>query len=361
MGPKVGTICTAIGWGALYEKGPGPDHLHEVSVPIIKRCKSVLDEIGGSICAGEPQGGRDACQGDSGGPFVCRSERDSMEWYLAGIISHGDGCARANEPGVYTRVSLYLEWIDSVVHRDLREVPGPLHTCPGSMCLWGGERCIASRKRCDRKIDCLGGEDEVNCVFEESIGAPINSSLLGDGEFSTTMEPQMDTIETISTTSVSIMQKDDQIQTTESVKENLIEDDPELPHVLENIPHGRPTPPPTTTTQVITTTTPEIISTTPADLPKLLDDSTTKTTVNPISEKPESTTTATIFDWSPIKPTTPTHDEATEENHQDEVVSTTVTPQNNMETTTVANFDGESRGDFGMGSFQSLKMFNCKK
>lgn len=63
MGPKVGTICTAIGWGALYEKGPGPDHLHEVSVPIIERCKSPMDNVGGSICAGEPQGGRDACQG----------------------------------------------------------------------------------------------------------------------------------------------------------------------------------------------------------------------------------------------------------------------------------------------------------
>lgn len=63
LGPKTGTICTAIGWGALYEKGPGPDQLHEVSVPIISRCKSTLDNLGGNLCAGEPQGGRDACQG----------------------------------------------------------------------------------------------------------------------------------------------------------------------------------------------------------------------------------------------------------------------------------------------------------
>lgn len=32
-------------------------------------------------------------------------------WYVAGIVSHGEGCARPNEPGAYTRVSLFLNWI----------------------------------------------------------------------------------------------------------------------------------------------------------------------------------------------------------------------------------------------------------
>lgn len=50
-------------------------------------------------------------QGDSGGPLLCRNPLNSQQWYLAGIVSHGDGCARKDEPGVYTRVSLFVKWI----------------------------------------------------------------------------------------------------------------------------------------------------------------------------------------------------------------------------------------------------------
>lgn len=50
-------------------------------------------------------------QGDSGGPLLCRNPLNSQQWYMAGIVSHGDGCARKDEPGVYTRVSLFVKWI----------------------------------------------------------------------------------------------------------------------------------------------------------------------------------------------------------------------------------------------------------
>lgn len=50
-------------------------------------------------------------QGDSGGPLLCKNPLNSQQWYIAGIVSHGDGCGRKDEPGVYTRVSLFVKWI----------------------------------------------------------------------------------------------------------------------------------------------------------------------------------------------------------------------------------------------------------
>lgn len=52
-------------------------------------------------------------QGDSGGPFVCEdSISRTPRWRLCGIVSWGTGCALAQKPGVYTKVSDFREWID---------------------------------------------------------------------------------------------------------------------------------------------------------------------------------------------------------------------------------------------------------
>lgn len=48
------------------------DHLREVKIPILNRCKHAEDIQGVELCAGLDEGGKDACQGDSGGPLLCR-------------------------------------------------------------------------------------------------------------------------------------------------------------------------------------------------------------------------------------------------------------------------------------------------
>ena len=47
-------------------------------------------------------------QGDSGGPLVV-SNHDSAVIY--GVVSYGSGCAKPRYPGVYARVTQYINWI----------------------------------------------------------------------------------------------------------------------------------------------------------------------------------------------------------------------------------------------------------
>ncbi|XP_076275409.1 venom protease-like [Rhynchophorus ferrugineus] len=112
----VGKVATAAGWGTLKEDGKPSCILQEVDVPVIsnEECrntnyssKMISDNM---MCAGYPKTGqRDSCQGDSGGPLII--ERKDKRYELIGVVSWGNGCARPGYPGVYTRVTRYLDWI----------------------------------------------------------------------------------------------------------------------------------------------------------------------------------------------------------------------------------------------------------
>ncbi len=109
------TLATVIGWGVTQESGSSPDRLREVRVPIVSN--EVANRPGSyagavtprMLAAGLAAGGKDSCQGDSGGPLMV-SDAEGRS-YLAGIVSWGDGCARPNKYGIYTRVSSVANWI----------------------------------------------------------------------------------------------------------------------------------------------------------------------------------------------------------------------------------------------------------
>uniref|UniRef100_H2YWA7 Peptidase S1 domain-containing protein n=1 Tax=Ciona savignyi TaxID=51511 RepID=H2YWA7_CIOSA len=116
--PAVGEKCWVTGFGSLSEGGALTTTLQEVGLPIVSQqaCVGAYQTHSKPVnwnsmfCAGYSEGGRDACQGDSGGPLVCQ-RCNSCNWYLAGLVSYGRGCARAGFYGVYTRLTYFEQWV----------------------------------------------------------------------------------------------------------------------------------------------------------------------------------------------------------------------------------------------------------
>ncbi|CAL8258546.1 unnamed protein product [Lota lota] len=122
-GPKRSTkrpaACVITGWGITDSEYSRT--LLQAWVPLLPswKCRKRYGDrfTGRMICAGSVSEHRrvDSCQGDSGGPLVCQGE--GGQWSLAGVISWGHGCGHPSYPGVYTRVSRFLRWIDQVTSK----------------------------------------------------------------------------------------------------------------------------------------------------------------------------------------------------------------------------------------------------
>lgn len=104
------------GWGTLNEGDYSlPQILQKVEVPLVSQAAcNAADVYNGTItdrmlCAGLPEGGKDSCQGDSGGPLF--TKQASGDFTLVGVVSWGEGCARPNKYGVYSKVNVMVDWI----------------------------------------------------------------------------------------------------------------------------------------------------------------------------------------------------------------------------------------------------------
>jgi len=137
-------ILTVIGFGAQNQGSTAtPSRLQKVDVNYISTntCNnpsSYSGQVQGEtmFCAGiEGEGGRDACQGDSGGPIFYEKEDGIFE--QVGIVSWGRGCAQRNYPGIYSRISGVIDWIQTEVC-DLLDSESVVFNCGGNGSSNGG-------------------------------------------------------------------------------------------------------------------------------------------------------------------------------------------------------------------------------
>ena len=146
-------MLTVAGWGTMSSGGASSPEAMEVDVPVVQNENCNVDYSGQiddtMICAGDTvNGGEDACQGDSGGPLFGIDANGN--YVLTGIVSWGIGCADADFPGVYARVSYAREWICGIK---------------------SGVACPSSEPRPPRKVDRCSLPARVARVFREALDA----------------------------------------------------------------------------------------------------------------------------------------------------------------------------------------------
>ncbi|CAI5790580.1 serine protease 27-like [Podarcis lilfordi] len=143
----VGMACWVTGWGLISADGYFMARtLQELEVPILgtEECDQMFHEDSNGtetvplghrliykdmICAGYPDGNKDTCQGDSGGPLACKQ---NGTWFLAGVVSFGVDCAKPKRPGIHTRVTSYMDWIQRTMAEKAAHGGGDAHLLSAS-------------------------------------------------------------------------------------------------------------------------------------------------------------------------------------------------------------------------------------
>ncbi|XP_062542471.1 trypsin alpha-3-like [Armigeres subalbatus] len=104
--PFDGLACQAAGWN----NATATPVQQFINAPVINRdtCNALAVNLGrideSMLCAGIVTTGAGVCASNMGTGLFCDGQ-------LAGILSTGFGCGTANNPGVYTQIRYYQQWI----------------------------------------------------------------------------------------------------------------------------------------------------------------------------------------------------------------------------------------------------------
>ena len=153
-----GIYSTATGWGQT-ESTTSPDILQKGDHPIIDNHianQIFMDNKGwpvgaDMIATGFPGVDREGpCHGDSGGPLTVPNGKGDGR-LLAGLVSWGEpGCGSDEYPVIYTRVSMFDDWVRQQMGC-FTDVPGGLNFCSA------GCPCGPGKGDCDSDADCMEG------------------------------------------------------------------------------------------------------------------------------------------------------------------------------------------------------------
>lgn len=121
QGMEAGKRCTVTGYGFEDEVGPAALRVRQTELPIVDEqdCQNKTSLALGkpfslpasSFCAGGELG-QDACHGDGGSPLSCKVDGF---YELTGIVSWGYKCGKQDLPGLYSKVSSFVGWINQIV------------------------------------------------------------------------------------------------------------------------------------------------------------------------------------------------------------------------------------------------------
>ncbi|XP_042218450.1 serine proteinase stubble-like isoform X2 [Homarus americanus] len=114
-----------VGWTPSSDAGDGRTQLTSLQdsrIPVIglDSCRNAYQASRNSLIINHNQlctsgGSLTTCVSDKGAPLFYFDEDSTKRYYVVGLVSYGYGCAKPNEPGVFTRVGAFIEWIEQIL------------------------------------------------------------------------------------------------------------------------------------------------------------------------------------------------------------------------------------------------------